>query len=87
MVAWLAGCLVSREEGRGNGVALLLSGRLLRCVMEWNEVSSRLMWIRVKIEPESYVFILAYGPGSERSEEELEEFWSVLGVFVGMCLW
>ena len=31
------------------GVALLLSGRLMRCVVEW-KVSSRLMWVRVKIE-------------------------------------
>ena len=27
------------------GVALLLSGRLMRCVVEWKEVSSRLMWV------------------------------------------
>ena len=26
------------------GVALLLSGRLMRCVVEWKEVSSRPMW-------------------------------------------
>ena len=33
----------AREE-----VALLLSGRLIRCVVEWKEVSSRLMRVRVK---------------------------------------
>ena len=27
------------------GVALLLSGRLMRCVVEWKEVSSRLMCV------------------------------------------
>ena len=32
------------------------------------------MWVRVKIE--SWVFISAYGPGSEKSEEEKEEFWN-----------
>ena len=32
-------------------------------------MSSRLMWVSVKIERESLVFISAYGPGSERSEE------------------
>ena len=41
-------------------------------------MSSRLMWVRVKIKRESWVFISAYGPGSERSEEEIEEFWSKL---------
>ena len=34
------------------GVALLLSGRLMRCVVEWKKVSSRVMWVRVKIERE-----------------------------------
>ena len=33
----------------------------MRCVIEWKEVSSRLMWLRVKIERENLVFISAYG--------------------------
>ena len=46
------------EGGREReGVALLLSRWLLRYVVEWKEVSSRLMWVRVKIERESWVFI------------------------------
>ena len=53
------------------------------CVAEWKEVSSRLMWVRVKIERESRVFISAFGPGSERSEEEIEKFWSELSECVG----
>ena len=72
-------------------VALLLSEWLLRCVIEWKEALSRLMWVRVKIERESWVLISAYGPGSERSEEEIEVFWSELsecaGVLVGMSWW
>ena len=45
------------EGGRTReGVALLLSGWLMRCVVEWKEVSSRLMWVRVKREKESWVF-------------------------------
>ena len=50
----------------------------MRCVVEWKEVSSRLMWVRVKIEKESWVFISADGPGSEKSEEKIEEFWNEL---------
>ena len=46
--------------------------------MDWKEVLSRLMWVRVKIEQESWVFILAYGLGREKSEEEIEEFWNEL---------
>ena len=37
------------------GVALLLNGWLTRCVVEWKEVSSRLMWVRVKKERERVV--------------------------------
>ena len=35
------------------------------------------MWVRVKIEGE-LVLISSYGPGSEKSEEEMEEFWNEL---------
>ena len=47
----------------------------MRCVADCKEVASRLMWVRVKIERDSWVFISAYGPFSEKSEEEIEEFW------------
>ena len=52
-----------------DGVAPLLSEWLLRCVIKWKAVSSRLIWVRVKIERESWVFISAHGPGSERSKK------------------
>ena len=69
---WFDVCALSETKLKGKGevmfgevvgrvrewVALLLSGRLMRCVVEWKEVSSRLMWVRVKIERESWVFIL-----------------------------
>ena len=32
---------------------------------------------------ESWVFISAYGPGSEKSEDEIEEFWNELSECVG----
>ena len=41
---WLAGCLGGGREGE-EGTALLLSGWLLRFLVEWKKVSSRLMWI------------------------------------------
>ena len=37
--------------------ALLLSRWLLRWVVEWKVVSSRIMWVRVKIQRESWAFI------------------------------
>jgi exonuclease III len=65
--------------GRGReGVALLLSERVLEKVVEWREVSSRILWVKMKWEGESWIFVSAYGPGSERSDQEREEFWKEL---------
>ena len=49
VVGRVSGVVVGRAR---EGAAMLLSGRLMRCVVEWKEVSSRLMWVRVKIERE-----------------------------------
>ena len=50
------------------GVVLILSDRLTSSVTEWKEVSSRLMWVSVKLRVERRAFVSAYGPGSERSD-------------------
>ena len=47
MLGDVVGRVSGVAEGRARkGVALLLSGWLRRCVVEWKEVSSRLMWVR-----------------------------------------
>ena len=60
------------------GVAILLSEWLLKLVVEWKEVSSRLMWVRIRLGRECWAFVSAYGPGSEIKEEQRNEFWSEL---------
>ena len=53
MFGEVVGRVFGAAVGRAReGVALLVSGRLIGCVVEWKEVSSRLMWVRVKIERE-----------------------------------
>ena len=67
------------ERGRAReGVALFLSEWMGNTVVEWKEVSSRLMWARVRMGRECWAFVSAYGPGCERSEEEQDEFWNDL---------
>ena len=66
------------ERGRAIGVALLLSEWTVSKVVEWKEVSSRLMWVRVRMGRECWAFVCAYRPGCERSEEERDEFWNEL---------
>ena len=64
------------ERGRGReGVALLVSEELNHCVKEWKEISARLMWVRMKMGCETWIFVSAYGPGSERTDEERESFY------------
>ena len=67
------------ERGRAReGVALVLSEWMVNKVVEWKEVSSRLMWVRVRMGRECWANVSAYGPGCEKSEKEREEFWNEL---------
>ena len=59
------------------GVILLVKEELERYVKEWKEVS-RLMWMRMTLGCERWVFVAAYGRGSEISEEERDDFWEEL---------
>ena len=59
-------------------MALLLSEWMVNKVVEWKEVSSRLMWVSVRMGKECWAFVSAYGPDCERSEEERDEFWNEL---------
>ena len=67
------------EDGRAReGVVLLLSEEFKKCVMEWGEVSVRLMWVKLRLGRQRWVFVSAYGPGSEHEERVREEFWNEL---------
>ena len=71
------GCLTLRVGERGKGW-LLQSMWLLRCVVKWKEVSTRLMRVRAKIKRKSWVFRSSCGAGSENCEKEREYFWNEL---------
>ena len=43
-------------------MGLLLSEWMGNKVVEWKEVSSRLMWVRVRMGRECWAFVSAYGP-------------------------
>ena len=58
------------NERAREGVALLLRKLVLEGVVEYRDASVRLMWVKVKFGGEFWVLVSAYGPGSERSEEE-----------------
>ena len=77
---WTFGNVVGRVSGvsEGNareGVCIIVGENWKKKVTEWKEVSSRLMYVRMKIGESKYVIVGAYGPGSEKKKEERENFW------------
>ena len=68
------------SSGRAKeGVCIFVGEAWKGCVREWKEVSSRMMYVRMKVVMDKYVIMGAYGPGSERKKEERENFWYDLG--------
>ena len=59
-------------------VAVLIKGRLWGSVTEYKCVSSRIMWVGMKVAGEKVVLVGVYGPGMERNEDEREVFWESL---------
>lgn len=47
-------------------------------VREWKPVSSRIVWAHLQCGNEKWVVVSAYGPGSEKPEDERERFWEEL---------
>ncbi len=68
------GCVKGRKSGvvggrAREGVALLVSEKVNKWVVEWKEVSSRIMWVKMKVGCKVLVFVSAYGPGIEIKEK------------------
>ena len=64
------------SSGRAKeGVCIIVGEEWERCVREWKEVSSRLMYVRMIVGESKYVIVGAYRLGSEREKEERESFW------------
>lgn len=61
------------------GVAVLLSEDMWKCVTEHKEESPRLMWVRLKLGSERWVIVSVYAPyESGTNGIEVERFWDEL---------
>ena len=69
---------VSERCRAREGVAVMIKRSLWGSVVEYKCVSSRLLWVRMKVAGERIVIVGVYGPGMERSENEREVFWESL---------
>ena len=80
----MLGRVTGGDGGRGReGVGMLLSDVMKKNVKEWCEVSSRIMWLKVQLVVEKWVFVSTYGPESEKSDEEKELPWGNLNECLG----
>ena len=59
---------VERRRAR-EGVALLLSEWMGNKVVEWKELSSRLMWVRVRMSRECWAFVMGRDVREVRKSE------------------
>ena len=66
------------DEHAREGVAILANEEVKGWMTQWREVSSRIMWMKLKIGQATCEVISAYGPGSERSIEEREGIWDAV---------
>ena len=70
---------VSDRMRAKEGVAIVMSEKWWACVKQCERVSSRLMWVRLKLRKENWVFVCAYAPPvSSGNEAERDQFWSRL---------
>ena len=78
----------SGVKGRGHakeGVVIVFSEEMWRCVKEYKCINSRILWVRMKVGRSNLFVVSAYGPGSEKSEEDRDEFWENLNECVKTC--
>ena len=57
---------VDVNERAREGVGIIVGEAWKGCVREWKEVSSRLMYVRMKVGMDNYVIVGAYGPVQRR---------------------
>ena len=64
------------KEGRGReGVAIVVSERARKCVREYGCVSSRVVWVKMKVGIERWFVVCAYAPTNDCKKEDKESFW------------
>lgn len=63
------------EKGGRNGVGIICSSEISRCVLGYNPVSDRIISIRIQGKPINISIIMVYAPTSAAEIEELEDFY------------
>ena len=67
------------EDGRRNGVGIVLSPELKGGVLQVNRESDRIIWMKAEVEKVTVHIISAYAPQTSCEAQEKYDFWSMLG--------
>ena len=72
------------ERGRAReGVAVLMNEIVWQDMVEYKEVNSRIIWVKVRIGGSLWVFVVGYAPCGSCSEEKRDFWWKVDEVLNG----
>lgn len=76
---------VPESEHGCQGVGIVLSERWNNCVKEYECVSPRLIWIRLKVGLTRLFVLGVYAPDTSKSAQEIDEFWKSMNVVLDEC--
>lgn len=76
---------VAENDHASMGVGLLLSERMIECMTEYECVSPRLLWVRLKVGLLRIRVIGVYAPDISKSATEKEEFWKSVEDILNEC--
>ena len=76
---------VGDDEVRQGGVAIMISTRAKRALMEWTPISKRIIKARFYPESKKLTVIQAYAPTNDVMDEEKDEFYNQLQDMISSC--
>ena len=67
------------EDGKNNGVGILLSPVLKENVLEVNRESDRVIWMRLNVDKVEINVVSAYAPQVGCCDQDKDDFWELMG--------
>ncbi len=75
---------VGENETAREGVCIAVSKKWEKSIREYGSVSSRIVWVRMKVGIQAWVIVCVYAPTNDRDERVKDEFWENVEVCLDM---